>query len=115
MCVFRVCGQDGGGRNDIVVQSACASSEKENSKDESNVQCKLDDDLIYLQAQRWGSGVPIDPETVATPSDVEEICGIVCFETPQVSGLFFFCGHPGSRFCCRRRARTILWRRFFFS
>jgi len=28
----------------------------------------------YLQAQRWGSGFPVDPRAVA-PEDVEEICG----------------------------------------
>ena len=36
-----------------------------------------DDDLpqtVYLQAQRWGSGLPIDPDMVA-PDHVHEICG----------------------------------------
>ena len=30
--------------------------------------------LYYLQGQRWGSGLPIDPERVSS-DDVEEICG----------------------------------------
>jgi len=29
---------------------------------------------VYLQAQRWGSGLPVDPKKVA-PEDVKEICG----------------------------------------
>lgn len=31
-------------------------------------------ETIYLQAQRWGSGLPIDPDMVAT-EDVHEVCG----------------------------------------
>ena len=29
---------------------------------------------VYLQAQRWGSGLPIDPDIVAA-EDIHEICG----------------------------------------
>ena len=29
---------------------------------------------VYLQAQRWGSGLPIDPSRVL-PKDIEEVCG----------------------------------------
>ena len=29
---------------------------------------------VYLQAQRWGSGLPIDPEKVA-PEHIKEVCG----------------------------------------
>jgi predicted NAD/FAD-dependent oxidoreductase len=29
---------------------------------------------VYLQAQRWGSGLPIDPKKVA-PEHTEEVCG----------------------------------------
>jgi len=51
---------------------------------EEDAQALLDQPLVYLQAQRWGSGLPVDPEMVA-PENVEEICGTTYASKPKGS------------------------------
>jgi len=49
--------------------------------DDDEIELKLEEDPIYIQGQRWGSGLPIDPRRVDTNNktpgneNVREICG----------------------------------------
>ncbi|MGK3746756.1 MAG: hypothetical protein ACI90V_013619 [Bacillariaceae sp.] len=45
-----------------------------NNNDDDDGTLPLLEEPIYIQGQRWGSGIPIDPERT-TPDNIEEICG----------------------------------------
>eukprot|EP00536_Pseudo-nitzschia_multiseries_P017425 jgi/Psemu1/50783/gm1.50783_g len=48
-------------------------NDNDNDNDSDNDNDNEDESVLYLQAQRWGSGLPIDPERAALPP--EDICG----------------------------------------